>query len=110
MKDKKIGNVGFTAVHAGERQASSAPSRIYHSNREPSVSSSSHIPPSTGKLVAMYSHKRKSSRESKRSQEPHSEGERIFAEHREVRDLHEVRAEYAISEKVETSEEQVPLA
>ena len=66
------------------------------------MSSLSHIPSSTGKFVAMHSHKRKSSRDSKRSEEPHSEGERIFAEHREVRDLHEVRADYAISEKVET--------
>ena len=87
-----------------EREGSAAPSRIYHSNRENSASSSSHIPSSTGKLVAMYSHKRKSSRDSKKGHRSFipRERERIFAEHGEVRDLHEVRADYAISEKVET--------
>ena len=98
-----FGNVGSTAVYTGEGQAGAAPSRIYHSNREKSVSSSSHILSSTGEFVAMYSHKRKSSRESKRSKELHSERENGFSPNiGEVRDLHEVRADYAISEKVET--------
>ena len=46
-------------LFAQKREASAAPPRTYHSNRENSVSSSSHIPSSTGKLVAMYSHNRK---------------------------------------------------
>ena len=55
---KNYGNVGFTTVQ--EREASANPSRIYHSDRETSVSSSSLFRASTGKLVAMFSHKRKS--------------------------------------------------
>ena len=70
------------------------PSRIDHSNRENSVSSSSYVP-ATGKPVAMYSHRRKSSRDPKSLQEPHSERGRIFAEHREVRDYLELRADKA---------------
>ena len=105
MKDNILGMLA-PPLFTRERQAGAAPSRIYHSNREKSVSSLSHILSSTGKLVAMYSHQRKSIRDPKKSQEPHSERERererIFAEHGEVRDLHEVRADYAISEKVET--------
>ena len=42
---------------------SAAPSRIHPSNRENSVWSSSHIPTSTRRPVAMYPHKRKSSRD-----------------------------------------------
>ena len=46
-------NVGFTA--AQKREASAAPSINYHSNKENSVSISSHIPSNAGKPVALYS-------------------------------------------------------
>ena len=58
-----------------KREASAAPARIYQSDRENSVSRSSHSPV-TGKLAAMYSHKRKSSRDPQSSQESYSERER----------------------------------
>ena len=60
-------------------------------NREDSVSSSSHIPSSTGKLAAMYSHKRKSSLRFKSFTGVFSEREGTFAEHRQVRDRNIVR-------------------
>ena len=53
-----------------------------------------HIPV-TGKFVAMYPLKRKSSRDPTSLGESCSERERIFAEHREVRDLLELRADFA---------------
>ena len=48
-------------LFAQKGEASAAPAGTFHSNRENSVSRSSHIPV-TGKPVAIYSHKRKSSR------------------------------------------------
>ena len=64
MKDE-IWKCWLHRLFIQKRQASAAPSTIFHSNRENSVSSSSHIPSSTRKLVAMDSHKRKSSRDPK---------------------------------------------
>ena len=46
-----------------EREASADRSRVYHSFRENSVLSSSHIRDSAGKPAAMFSHERKSSQE-----------------------------------------------
>ena len=62
--------VGFTAVlHAsGDR------SRVYHSFRENSVSSSSHFRESAGKPFAMFSHRRKSSQETRSDREGISSG------------------------------------
>ena len=81
-------------LFAQKREASAAPSRNYHSEREDSVSSSPHIP-AMGKPVAMYSHKRKSSRDPKSLQESFSQGKRIFAEHREQAALSKLsEAEY----------------
>ena len=103
MKDNILGMLA-PPLFTREREAGAAPSRIYHSNRGKAVSSLSHIPSNTSKLVAMFSHKRKSSRDSKKGHRSFipRERKRIFAEHREVRGLHEVRADYAIFEKVET--------
>ena len=70
------------------REASGAPSRIYHY---------SHIPSSTAKPVAIYSHKREreSSRDPKSLQESHCEREKGFAEHREIHDFLELRPDHA---------------
>ena len=112
MKDNILGMLA-PPLFTRERQAGAAPSRIYHSNREKSVSSLSHILSSTGKLVAMYSHKRKSIRDPKRSQELHSERERengfspnmvkfaIFMKYEQI---------MPSPRKWRPSEEQVPLA
>ena len=64
---------GFTALHTQKREASADPSRMYHSDRENSVQCSSSIrleqPLAVfshldmGQPVAMFAHKRKSSRE-----------------------------------------------
>ena len=79
-----------------KKEASAA--RIDHSNRESSVSRSSHIPV-TEIPVAMYLHKRKSSRDSKSLKESYSERKRTFAEHREVPDFLELRADKAAQEE-----------
>ena len=57
----QYGIAGLTCVNKGERNA--APLRIYHSNTENSESLSSPVPTRTGRPAAMYSHKRKSSRD-----------------------------------------------
>ena len=75
MEDKNLGMLA-SPLFTHKREASAAQSRIYHPNSEISVSCSSHIPCSAGKRVAMYSHKRKPSRDPKSSQESCSERER----------------------------------
>ena len=61
-----------------ERETSADLSRVYHSFRENSVSSSSHFRESAGKPAAMFSHKGKS------SQETLSDRERISSGHQPV--------------------------
>ena len=75
--------------------SSAAPARIYHSNRQNSASRSSHIQV-TGKLVEMYSHKRKSSRDPKSLQVSFLDREKYS---REVRDFLELRADRAAQEE-----------
>ena len=50
-------------LYLQEREASADRSRVYHSFRENSVSSSSHFRESAGKPAAMFSQRRKSSQE-----------------------------------------------
>ena len=90
-KRQKLVNVGFTAVHAEERGKCSTSKHLSIWQRK-FCARSSHSPV-TVKLAAMYSHKRKSSRDPQSSQESYSE--RIFAEHREVRDFLDFRADTA---------------
>ena len=62
------------------------------------MSSSSHLQ-SAGRLVAMYSHKRKSSRDPRNTLETHSARKRIRTEHEEVRDHLKLRAAEAAKGK-----------
>ena len=62
------------------------------------MSSSSHLQ-SAGRLVAMYSHKRKSSRDPRNTLETHSARERMRTEHEEVRDHLKLRAAEAAKGK-----------
>ena len=62
---------------------------------ENSESRSSHVPTSTGRPVAMYSPKNKSSRDSNVLQESYSQKKSILTEHREIRDVLELRADRA---------------
>ena len=78
-----------------KREASAFPARMYHSDRERSVSRSSHIP-STKKPVATHSHKRKSSRGTRTVQETHRTSERIRHEQQEVRDFLKFWADEAV--------------
>ena len=73
-------NLGMLAslLLTQQRQAGAAPSRTCHTNRENSVSSSSHFQTSTGRPVAKYPHKRESSRDSNVLQGSYSEREKIF--------------------------------
>ena len=57
-----------------EREASADRSRVYHSFRENSVFSSSHLRESAGKYVAVFSQKRKASQETRSSRESISSG------------------------------------
>ena len=65
-------------------------------NRENSESRSSHVPTSTERPVAMYSHKRMSSRDSHFVQGLQRERERIQTEHRELCDFSELRVDHAV--------------
>ena len=60
-----------------KREASAAPARIYHSDRENSMSRSSHVPV-TEKPVAIYLHDRKASRDPTILQESYSAREKEF--------------------------------
>ena len=64
MRGKSMGMLA-SPLFTQKRDACAAPAGIYHSSRANSVSRSSHTPV-TGKLVAMYSHKRKSRRDPKK--------------------------------------------
>ena len=77
-----------------KREASAALARKYHSDGESSMSSSSHLR-SAGRLVAMYSHKRKSRRDPRSVLETHSARERIRTEHQDARDYLKFRADEA---------------
>ena len=57
-------NMGLLASPVLTQERNAAPFRIYHSNIENVESRSSHVPTRTGRPAAMYSHKRKSSRDS----------------------------------------------
>ena len=89
-------NVGMLASppFTQKREASAAPSRIYHSNRENYVSSSS---TSTRKPVAMYSHTRESNVEIQMFCRSllQREKERIFTEHREIFDFLDLQSDHA---------------
>ena len=61
--DEQIRNMLASPLYLQEREVSADRSRLYHSSRENSVSSSSHFRESAGKLAAMFAHKRKSSQE-----------------------------------------------
>ena len=61
--DEQIRNMLASPLYLQEREVSADRSRLYHSSRENSVSSSSHFRESAGKLAAMFAHKRKSSEE-----------------------------------------------
>ena len=65
-----------------KREASAIPTRIFHSTGESCMSGSSHIP-STENLVAVHSHKRKSSRDKRGD----FTNERIRDEQQEVKDF-----------------------
>ena len=97
-------NVGMLAspLFTQKREASAAPSRIYHSSRENSVSYLSHPLFLQGNLLRCI-HKRKWSRDPKSLQESCSERERIFNEHREVRDFLELRDQAAQGEQAALS-------
>ena len=89
MKDK-IGECRLhRCSHRRERQVQ--PHQECITLTDNSVSSSSQLPTSTGKFVAMYSHKRKLSRDPRRSQKSYSERE----EHRQILEFLELRADYA---------------
>ena len=60
-----MGYADFTTVLTREREASTERSRVYHSNRENSGSSSSHFRTGAGRPASVFSHKRKSSQESR---------------------------------------------
>ena len=61
-----MSNYGICWLHhcTYRREASADRSRVYHSNRENSVSSSSHFRARVGRPAAVFSHKRKSNQES----------------------------------------------
>ena len=61
--DEQIRALLASSLYLQEREASADRSQVYHSVRENLVSSSSQVPKSTGKPVAMFSSKRKSSQE-----------------------------------------------
>ena len=67
-----------------KREACAVPTRIHHSTGKSSMSSSSHTR-SAGRPVAVYSHKRKSSRDPRSAQETYTTSERIRTEQQEVR-------------------------
>ena len=63
LEDDQIQNMLASPLYLQEREASADRSRVCHSFRENSVSSSSHFREIAGKLAAVFSHKRKSSQE-----------------------------------------------
>ena len=63
LDDEQIRALLASPLYLQEREASADRSQVYHSARENLVSSSSKIPKSTGKPVALFSSKRKSSQE-----------------------------------------------
>ena len=74
LDDEQIRNTLASPLYLQEREASADRSRVYHSFREDSVSSSSHFRESAGKLAAVFSHKRKSSQETLSDREGVSSG------------------------------------
>ena len=79
----------------GGEASAAVPFRTYRSYGVCSETRSSHLLSSTGRPVAMCSHKRKSSRDSNVLRESSSERERILPEHREIRDFPDLRADQA---------------
>ena len=79
----------------GGEASAAVPFRTYRSYGVCSETRSSHLLSSTGRPVAMCSHKRKSSRDSNVLREFSSERERILPEHREIRDFPDLRADQA---------------
>ena len=63
LDDDQIRKMLALPLYLHEREASADRSRVYHSFRQNSVSSSSHFRESAGKLAAVFSHKKKSSRD-----------------------------------------------
>ena len=79
LDDEQIRNVLASPLYSQEKEASADRSRVYHSFRENSVSSSSHFREGAGKPAAVFSHKRKW------SQETLSDKEGISSGHQSVR-------------------------
>ena len=63
LDDEQIRTMLASPLYAQERESSADRSRVYHSFRENSVSSSSHLREGAVKAAAAFSHKRKSSQE-----------------------------------------------
>ena len=63
LDDEQMRNLLASPLYLQEREASADRSRVYHSFRENSMSSSSHFRESAGNPAAVFSHKRKSSPE-----------------------------------------------
>ena len=74
LDDEQIRNMLASPLYLQVREASADRSRVHHSFKENSVSSSSHFRESAGKLAAMLSHKRKSSQETLSDREGVSSG------------------------------------
>ena len=72
--DEQIRNMLASPLYLQEREVSADRSRVDHSSRENSVSSSSHFRESAEKLAAVFSHKRKSSQETLSDREGVSSG------------------------------------
>ena len=63
LDDEQVRNTPVSPLYLQKREASADRSRVYHSLREKSVSSSSHFREGAGKPAAMFSQKRKLSQE-----------------------------------------------
>ena len=58
VDETQIMGLLVSPLYTQKREASADPPRIFHSNKENSVSSPSHIRASTGKPATVYSHKK----------------------------------------------------
>ena len=86
VDDSHIVGLLASPLYTQEREASADPSRIYHSNGENSVSSSSFFRQNVGNPARGCSHKKKS------GTELHSDTRRVFGEREQLQGLLELRA------------------
>ena len=93
MRDKASEGLSLS-LRMQQREASAATARIHHTTGESSTTSSAHIQ-SAVRLVAIHSHIRKSSRDTRREQETNSSCDRIRTERQEVRDHRRFREDEA---------------